>query len=45
MREREKSKNIPKVFGLRKWKRRILIPLTDGREANLEDKQNKDYSG
>ena len=42
MKEREKSKNTSKVFGLRKWGRGIVIPLTDGREAGLEDKERQE---
>ena len=40
MREREKSKNTSKVFGLRNWKRRIVIPLTDATAATAKSLQS-----
>lgn len=32
-----------RVFGLRKWGKEILIALTDGREAGLEDKERQEW--
>ena len=40
VREREKSKNTSKVFGLRNWKRRIVIPLTDATAATAKSLQS-----